>query len=91
MCNAVSTIHGKDLFMAGKQSIMTDTQQGLQGKFELNPGDDLPRFSGFKYKWGQQGEMIVDHQQLVEDLEMPDQINLIKLISSKLISSKNFS
>ena len=72
MCNAVSTIHGKDLFMAGKQSIMTDTQQGLQEKFEVNPGDDLPRFSGFKYKWGPQGEMIVDHQHLVDSLEMPD-------------------
>ena len=72
MCNAVSTLYGKDLFMAGKQNIMKNTQQGLQEKFELNPGDDLPRFSGFKYRWGQHGEMIVDHQHLVDNLEMPD-------------------
>ena len=36
MCNVVSTIHGKDLFITSKQNIMTDTEQGVQEEFEIN-------------------------------------------------------
>ena len=63
--------------MAGKKSIMKNPQQRIQEKFRLGPGDDLPRFLGLNYRWGQHGELIVDHQHYIDSMEIPDLDQLV--------------
>ena len=72
MCDAASTVHDKDLLVVGKKNIMESSQYKIQEKLELDPREDLPRFSGLEYKRGQQGEMIVNCQHYIDNIEIPD-------------------
>ena len=51
--------------------------------------DDLPtRFLGLNYKRGQQGELIVDCQHYVENMQIPDSKQFAKLAKQDLLSNK---
>ena len=80
MCDAAAAVHVDDSLFSGKEDVINKAEQDMKKRLKYGLVEQLLfRFLGSSYKRGEDGEIIVDLQHYVDNLEAPN----MKLVANK--------
>ena len=80
MCDAGAAVHVDDALTAGKGEVLDKASEQLETRLKYGTVESLPfRFLGGNYKRLHNGDIIIDNQHFVDNMEVPDMPELTKL------------